>query len=431
MRRAGREWIFRTVLGSLSVLALGAPAGRAEEPPPATIAIADLERAVRAGSPALVAARARARGVLAMAAAAGLRDDPGLELWVRNALPAVTDTEPSPVALEAEIVQPVRWPGKRGALEAVAAAETEAALAEVELLEQSLVREARKTFAELYAADREQRTLADAHELLELLRATASARFGTGQESSLPVLEAELAENEHDQELDLVFSRFLAARARLAALAGVNPETLPLQVGDLPEPAFTVREGPLPFGREAPSIRVAKLRVAVAERRLEAARLGLKPDFGVGGGVVWPEGENPELTFRLGMELPFFRHRRLGPAVAASESQVAAARADLAAAEVAGEADAVRLGAERDRLDRSLARLVGAILPRTGVALDAGRVGFLNDEVPFTRLLELFNAWFHARIELAAAQAARYALWAESQALAGVPLPELGPESRP
>ena len=100
-------------------------------------------------------------------------------------------------------------------------------------------------------------------------------------------------------------------------------------------------------------------------------------------------------------------------------------------AEVAGRAEAVRLGAERDRLERSLARLAGAIVPRTSVALDAARIGFLNDEVPFSRLLELFNDWFHARIELSNAEAARYGVWAESQALAGAPLPHLSPESRP
>ena len=41
------------------------------------------------------------------------------------------------------------------------------------------------------------------------------------------------------------------------------------------------------------------------------------------------------------------------------------------AADVAGRAAAVRLGAERDRLEHSLARLAGAIIPRTSAALDA------------------------------------------------------------
>ena len=396
-----------------------------------SIEIEALERAARAGSPVLEAARARARAAWVLAEAAGVRGDPELELWVRNAFPDLTRSADRSVAVEIEIVQPVRWPGKRGALQAVAAAETNAAAFELVLAEQELVGQLRRTFAELYAADREQRTLAEAHELLELLQATATARFSAAQEGSLTVLEAQLAKDEHDQLLDVVFSRFQAARAKLAALAGVRPESLPLRVGALPEPSFAVREGPLPFGKEAPSTRAAALRLVVAERRVDAARLDLKPDFGVGGGFLWAAGENPEATLKLGMELPFLRRRRLGPEVAAMESSVAASRADLAAVEVTGFAEAVRLGAERDRLERSLARLVGAIVPRTSVAIDAARIAFLNGEIPFSRLLELFNDWYHARIELSSAEAARYAVWAESQALAGVPLADLLPESRP
>ena len=395
------------------------------------IEVAALERAARTGSPVLQAARAKAQEALMLAEAAGVRGDPELELWVRNALPDLTSTSDQPVAVEVEIVQPVRWPGKRGALEAVAAAETQAALAEVVVAEQELVGEVRRTFADLYAADREQRSLAEAHELLELLHATASARFSSAQGDALAVLEAEIAQDEHDQNLDLVFSRFQAARAQLAALTGTVAESLPLRVGELPEPIFAVREGPLPFDDRAPRVQAAELRRAAAENRLEAGRLGLKPDFGVGGGFLWPEGGNPELTVKLGMELPFFRHRRLGPQVSAMESAVAAARAEVAAAQVAGRAEAVRLGAERDRLERSLVRLAGAIVPRTSAALDSARNGFLNGEVTFALLLELFNDWFHARIELANAEAERYAVWAESQALAGAQLAELEPESRP
>jgi len=428
MQKARRNWVFWTLSGvTLGWFGLsGLSAGAAD-----SIEVDALERAARSGSPVVESARAKASATLALAKAAGVRGDPELDLWVRNALPGFTDTADRPLAVEVEIVQPVRWPGKRGALEAVAAVESQAALVEVALVEQSLVGEVRRTFADLYAADREQRTLAEAHELLELLRSTATARFGAGQENALAVLEAQLAQDEHDQRIDSVFSRFQAARAKLAALAGVVSESLPLRVGALPEPAFAVREGPLPFDRRAPATRVAELRLRVAERRLDAARLGLKPDFGIGGGVLWPEGDRPELTLKLGMELPFFRHRRLAPQVSAMESEVAAARADLVAADVAGRAEAVRLGAERDRLERSLARLAGAIVPRSSVALDAARVGFLNGEIPFSRLLELFNDWFHARIELSSAEAARYAVWAESQALAGLPFAELQPESRP
>ncbi|MEO7794683.1 MAG: TolC family protein [Thermoanaerobaculia bacterium] len=428
MKNAASGTLFRK-LGTLGLAWLTVAAGLARGAD--SIDVAALERAARTGSPVLAAVRARAQEALVLAEAAGVRGDPELAIWIRNALPDFTSTSDQPVAVEVEVMQPVRWPGKREALEAVAAAETEVALVAVIVAEQNLVGDVRRTFADLYAADREQRTLAEAHELLELLHATASSRFATTQGDALAVLEAEIAQDEHDQRLDGVFVRFQAARARLAALAGVAAESLPLRLGELPEPVFSVREGPLPFDDRAPTVQAAKMRLVATERRLEAGRLGLRPDFGVGSGFMWPEGSNPQLTVRLGMELPFFRHRRLGPQVTAMESAVDAARAEVAAAQVVGRAEAVRLGAERDRLERSLTRLAGAIVPRTSAALDAARIGFLNDKVTFASLLELWNDWFHTRIELANAEADRYGIWAEAQALAGAPLSEIEPESLP
>ncbi|MEO8274832.1 MAG: TolC family protein [Thermoanaerobaculia bacterium] len=395
------------------------------------IEIAALESKARAGSPQLLAARDRASAASALAEAAGVRGDPGLELWVRNALPTLARNVDRPLAVEVEVVQPVRWPGKRGALAALAAAEAKAALFEVDLAEQSVVAEVRKNFAELYSADHEQRVLAEAHDLLELIESTARVRFGAAQESSLPVLEAELASNEHDQSLDLVFSRFLARRAKLAELIGVVPDALPLLVGELPQPGFVNIEGPIPLGATVPKVTAARLRLEIAQRRMEGAALGLKPDFGVGGGFLWPEGGNPELSLKLGVELPFFRRKRLGPAVRAAEGEVAAARAELAGAEAQSRSESVRLGAERDRLERRLARLSGAIVPRTSVALDAARVGFLDGSVEFSRLLDLFNDWFHARVELSSTEAERYAVWAEAQALAGLPFEPPPAESKP
>ena len=119
----------RVALCLALALALTLPApGRTD-----AIEIAALESAARSGSPVLAAARARAREVLVLAEVAGLRGDPELALWVRNAFPSLTDTADRPVELEIEVVQPVRWPGKRGALEELAAAETQAALYEVEV----------------------------------------------------------------------------------------------------------------------------------------------------------------------------------------------------------------------------------------------------------------------------------------------------------
>lgn len=393
-----------------------------------SIELAELERSALESSPILAEAVARRDAARALVEGSTVAGDPTLELWARNVLPELTDRADTRSAIEVEIVQPVRFPGKRDAARNLANAVLEVAEAELAGTRRKLIAAIRRSFAALGAADREQRSLAESHELLELLSATALARFGSGQEGALAVLEAELAIDEHDLELDRVYSSFLAERARLAALAGAWAETLPLLVGARPEP-LPLAEGALPIDPEAPRFVVAERRIAVAERQLELARLDRRPNFGLGGGFLWPDGEAPVLTAKVGVDLPLFRRRRVEPKIHAAEANLAAERAAASALGLAANADAARWGAERDRLERALSRLTGAVIPRTSAALDAARAAFLEGQLPFSRLLELQNDWFHARVELAKAEAERFAIWAEWQELA--PPEWIPPEAEP
>ncbi|MGE0640175.1 MAG: TolC family protein [Thermoanaerobaculia bacterium] len=383
-----------------------------------SIELAELEREALASSPRLAEAAARRDAALALVPGARVAADPALELWVRNALPGLSNPGTDTTEVELMVVQPVRYPGKRGAWQELAAAEATLATAEVASASRAVVTEVRTLYAELVATDREQRVLAEAHELQELLIATARVRFGTGQEEALAVLEAELASNRHDLVLDEVYSRFVALRARLAALTGRRPEELPLQVGTLPEPIFAVFEGPLPFDPEAPRLVAARARVHAAESRFEAARLDLRPDFAVGGGFTWPEGRDPALTAKLGIDLPFLRRRRMAPRVDAAEAALRAEQSAYRQLELELAAQGSEWGAERDRLERALEALSGAVVPRTSAALDAARVAFLNERLPFSRLLELQNEWFHARVDLERVEAERFAVWARWQEVA-------------
>ena len=404
-----RSSIFRLAV-ALGVLAAGG--ARAQ-----TLELADLERSALERSPELARAAARVEAARARAEGAAAPGDPTLEVWARNVLPELTDREETASAVEVEIVQPVRYPGKRQAAEASAAGEVAAAEAGLLAARTEILFQVRAAFADLVAADREQRTLGDSHDLLDLMVATARSRFGTTQEPALAVLEAELAIDEHDLTLEEAFSRFLAMRARVASLAGLDPKSVPLLVGALPAVSFPVAEGPLPYDGESPRLRAFRARVEAAERRVEAAKLDLKPDFGVGGGFHWPEGDNPALTAKVGVDLPFFRKRRMGPRLHAAEAELSEARAALAGEEIAVKYDSTRLGAERDRYERTMKRLAGSVVPRSSAALDAARIAFLNEQIPFSRLLDMQRDWFHARVELAVAEAARFRIWAEAQKL--------------
>ncbi len=402
--------ITRLVIPALLVVGARALCGEALD-------VAALERRALAGSPRLAAAEARWTAARAAAEGAGALDDPSLQFWLRNALPGLVSDKTA--KFEVEAIQPLPFPGKRQARRDLAAAEAAAAGAALVEARADLVAELRRTFAELSAADREERLLAEAHELFELLEATVTTRLSAGQQSTLDVLQVQLALSRHDQMIDTVFARFQSARARLAELAGTRADALPLAVGELPVPDFPVAEGAFPIAvEEAPGVRRAALELAAAERRERLAELDLRPDFGAGGGTEWAEGAGAALTLRFGVELPLFRAARVRPRIAAATAQVSAARADLEAERLAVDAESVRIGAERDRLTTTLQRLTESLLPRASAALDAARVAFLNGQGTLPRLLELSQQWFDTRIGIAHAEAERFAVWADWRRLA-------------
>lgn len=401
--------MWRRLTLSLAILAAPAPAAGQE------LELAELERQALIASPALLEAAARRDAARARAEGAGLAADPRLELWARNLAPAAAGVERE---LDVEVMQPVRFPGKREAIRALAASELELAETELEAERRRVLVEIRRTFARLSAADREQRSLAEAHDLLELVTETARVRYGSGQEGALAVLESELMTDRHDLELERVFAGFLADRARLAALVGAEPQTLPLLVGQMPAAEFPAVERALPVDAEAPRLAAARRRVDLAEQGLALVRLDLRPDFMLGGGLAWSESGDPRLTARAGVDLPFFRRRRVEPAIRAAEAELVAARAAAAAVELEARADATRWAAELDRFDRALARLSGAVIPRTSAALELARLAFLEGDLPFSRLLDLQIEWFEARVDLARVESERFALWAEWQELA-------------
>ena len=202
----------------LGWLGLGAFAGRAA--PTRSRSWRSRARA-RIGSPVLAAARERAPAALASLGGVGeLRGDPELALWVRNASPNLTETADRPLAVEVES-RPAgalagqarrargarRGGGQGGPLRGHGSGAAAGG--------RRCGGRSPSSTPPIASSARSGRGARAARAACTRRRARASA---TPQESALAVLEAELAQDEHDQLLDLVFSRFQAARAKLAAL---------------------------------------------------------------------------------------------------------------------------------------------------------------------------------------------------------------------
>jgi outer membrane protein TolC len=417
--------VHRITVVAFAALALVAPAGAQQGAAPAVEPgfelAALLERAL-ADSPDLAAARARLEAARSAARGAGALEDPTLGVEARWILPA---GERDPLEGLLTIDQPLPGRGRRAAARAVAAAAVARAEIEVGRLEQRLLADVRVAFAEIYALDREIRALSEAHELLDLMVATASALYGSGEGSIGDAIEPQAELSLHDLELEAAEARMRAAGARLSARIGSgSPEAWP-RVSGLPAVVLPKIDPATAAPVALPAV-VATADERVAAARLEAARAARAVPWSVGAGTIWMDGRDPNLVARLGVGLPVFRKSRAEPAIAAAQAALEAARADRRARELEARAELAARLAEGRRLEKAIRRYAEGLLPQRTVLLDAARVELLSGRGAFSRSLERVEEWLAARIELARAEAGLFVAWSEIEALLASPVPAEG-----
>ncbi len=409
----------RSVVGLIVTLIAGLAAPAAPARALELASLESLERRALAESPELAMARARLEAARSRAEAAGVFEDPQLMLEGRRLAPAGNRG-----GAEAMLVleQPLPGRGQRAAARGIAGAEV--ALAEVELgrAEQLLLLGVRTDFAEIYRFDQELRALGDAHELLDLLVATVSTLFGAGQEAVSAAIQAQLELSFHELDVEAADAELTAVLARLSARIGAG-EPLGYQRIEALPPVALPKIDPQTAAPSALEVVVAEHRVGVAAARLGAARAERSLDWAVGGGLIVEEGLDPNLVARVGVELPFFRAKRVEPAIAAAESELVAAREELRRAVLEARSELARWLAQGRRQDVAVRRLAEGVVPQASAALEAARIEFLNGRAPFSETLTRFKDWYHARLDLARANAARYSAWAEIESLLASPVP--------
>jgi len=382
--------------------------------------VSELVTEALARSPALAALRSGAAASRALEPAAGALPDPMIEAMVIDArFPSYTLGKEEMSMAGVEIRQGLPYPGKRRARREAAVAETARQAAAVDSLARRIRSEVRSLYARLYAVDHEIQTLAAAHEMLEMLAATTSARYSAGEGEQEPILKAQLQVTRLDEQLD-------DRRAERAALvADLNrwldrSGAAPLgEVAELPAvhvPAGSWEEAAVAGSAE---VRVAAAALAAAEKKLAAARLDLKPDFAPAAGIAARGGFGPVLTLRLGIELPLWKKSKQEPMINAAELEVEAARSELRDAEAMARTAAASAAARWSQAERLIVRFREGILLQSGSALDAARTSYLNGRGDFSTVTEDFNLWLDARMQLARREADRFTAWAELEKLTG------------
>ena len=401
-------------------LAWAAPQGelQREVAPPVEQLVAE----ALAQAPSLAALRARLAAARELVAPAGALPDPTAELVLQDiGFPKWTVGSQEMSMLGPEVRQDLLYPGKRRARREAASAQAGVREKEVEQLQREVAVKVRTAYARIYTLDRERRALGAARELLDLLAATAAARYATGEAEQEAVIKAQLQVSRVAERLDDV------AAERQGLVAGLNRlldrpgdaslgevEALPA-VGQVNHPWEELAAA------GAPAVKVKEAEVQLAERRLASVRLELKPNLMAGAGVFLRGQFDPAVTLSFGVEWPLWSKEKQKPEIRAADQELVAASEELRDVKAAARAEAARLSAELRRADAQIMRYREAIVPQTSAAIDAARAAYLAGRGDFTTVIVDFKEWLDARAQMAGREAERFIAWSELQSIVTSP----------
>ena len=365
-------------------------------------------------NPSVSALRERLEAAHDMIAPEGALPDPRVEIMMQGVdFPRITlgDAEMSMIGVQ--VSQEIPYAGKRRARESAARAELSVRAAELEELKGNLVTQVRFLYARLYAIDQERKAQEIGRELLDMLSATVATRYSAGKAEQEAVIKAQLQFSRLKEKIiDLTSERrtVIAALNRLLDRRGDSPLGAVLSV---PDPVFSGESWETLAMENASAIRVKRAVLEAADRRLEVAKSNLNPDFSVGAGLFSRGDFDHVATLQLGVEIPLWTRRKQRPLVRAAEHGLEMARQDLLDAQASVRSEAARLAAEWERSNRQIRLYEEAIIPQTSAALDAARASYLAGRGDYSTVIEDFNLWLEARVQLDRRKADRYVAWAQ------------------
>ncbi|MBZ5587946.1 MAG: TolC family protein [Acidobacteriia bacterium] len=373
-------------------------------------------------SPSIAALRERLAAAREMIGPAGALPDPMVDFALTDmGFPKYTVGTQEMSMIGPEVRQGFPFPGKREARRQAARAETQIRAAELERLKRLVAAQVRTIYARVYALDREDEALQAGQELLEMLGATVAARYGAGQAEQEAVIKVQLELSRVDERLDDLTAERKALVAGLNRLRDLPGEDALGRVVLLPPVSVPTPSLEGKVLAESPEVVVKEATVSAAARRVEVARLELKPNLSAGAALGLRGSFDPAVTLSFGLELPLWRKEKQEPMIRAADHELAMARADLRDAQAAVSAEAARLAAEWQRSERQVQRYRQAIVPQTSAAIDAARASYLAGRGDFLTVVDDFGRWLDARVQLAAREADRFAIWADVQALVASP----------
>jgi cobalt-zinc-cadmium efflux system outer membrane protein len=285
-------------------------------------------------NPEIEAARKRVDAMADRVPQAASLNDPTVSLMGFPFYPAVPQTAAGRITTSVSASQQVPWLGKLRARAESAEAAAEAARAQLAAAELAVIEQVKRAYYELYFFQKAiQITEEDRRLLLDLTR-IAEARYRTGKVSQQDVLRAQVEVSNLDSELIRLRQEQISARARLAQLLHVSPETpvaaeerlsgeeIPRDVERLYEAAVAAR----------PELQAQLAMVRRDRRQVELARLAYYPDLNftvdwaamTRSGAISPIADGiDDVGIGVMLNVPIYR-KRLAAGVREAEAQTVA-----------------------------------------------------------------------------------------------------------
>lgn len=352
-------------------------------------------------NPAIHSARYQLQAANARMVQAGSLDDPMLTVQGWPFFPYVPQTAAGLMTAELMVAQQVPWKGKLKARTAMVSEEVQAARAQLAVAELETIERVKHAYYELQSIQRTIRTIEqDRQALMELVR-VATARYEVNQATQQEVLRLQTELSNVDMELARFNQELAAARAEMARLLHVSPETpfivdetvaplsAPQQIDHLYAQAIAVR----------PELQAQLAEIQRGRYAVELARLNYYPDpqFQVGWAemttrrALSPVADGLDMiTVGMTINLPVYRARLEGAVREAEASVVAAARQYDALRDNTLQ-EVKRLFAQATAQQEMIGLLRESILPKTEQAYQVSVRGYQVGQVPFADLLSVWR----------------------------------------
>jgi outer membrane protein TolC len=272
---------------------------------------------------------------------------------------------------------------------------------------QSVIKDVKSAYFELYALHKSIAILLDQKALLEKASELTETMYAVGKGVQSDVLKARVEISRMDEMLTPMREMIRALEARINLLLDYpadRPLGLPEDQGIEALP-LTLEEAQKEAAANSPMIKEAALMVDEGGKMVSLARKELRPNFVVGGGWEF-KGRLPSMyEVMLGFEIPLYKKTKQSKMLEESVARLSGSKDALASTTN----DVTSMVAESFLKARSSENLIKLyrekIIPQASLTVDASMASYRVNKTDFLALLADINTYFSYQMALYREQA--------------------------